>query len=167
MKNPQWKSYADIREEMQIKQITVSIIQAINRIRCRRVIDAEGNCPPSDAFIVLPTGSRGDRILDAIKLEMPGIKVQRWSFSPDGEKVRVRRNSSHVALITFMTNRMPGNTTMTTIQKELGLSSKTIKNLKETLRDTDHPLTVKLKEIDVSLVSSGYGRGSKSYLLKA
>ncbi len=167
MKNPQWKSYADIREEMQIKQITVSVIQAINRIRCRRVIDAEGNCPPSDVFIVLPTGSRGDRILDAIKLEMPGIKIQKWAFSPDGEKVRVRRNSSHVALIAFMANRMPGNTTMTTIQKELGLSPKTIKNLKEALRDADHPLTVKLKEIGVSLVSSGYGRGSKSYLLKA
>lgn len=167
MKNPQWKSYADIREEMQIKQITVSIIQAINRIRCRRVIDAEGNCPPSDVFIVLPTGSRGDRILDAIKLEMPGIKLQKWSFSPDGEKARVRRNSSHVALTAFMTNRKPGNTAMTTIQKELGLSPKTIKNLKEALRDADHPLTVKLKEIGVSLVSSGYGKGSKSYLLKA
>ena len=116
---------------------------------------------------MLPTGNRGDRILDAIKLEMPGIKLQKWSFSPDGEKARVRRNSSHVALIAFMTNRKPGNTAMTTIQKELGLSSKTIKNLKEALRDADHPLTVKLKEIGVSLVSSGYGRGSKSYLLKA
>ena len=47
------------------------------------------------------------------------------------------------------------------------LSPKTIKNLKKALRDADHPLTVKLKEIGVSLVSSGYGKGSKSYLLKA
>lgn len=167
MKNPQWKSYADVREEMQTKQITVSIIQAINRIRCRRVIDAEGNCHPSDVFIVLPTGSRGDRILDAIKLEMPGVKTLEWSFSPDGEKVKFREGSCHGPLVAFMTNRESGSTiTIGTIQKELGLTTKTTKNLKATLRDADHPLTVGLKEIGVSLVSSGYGKGSKSYLLK-
>lgn len=167
MKNPQWKSHTDIREEMQIKQITVSIIQAINRIRCRRVIDQEGNCPPSDVFIVLPTGSRGDRILDAIKLEMPGIKIQKWSFSPDGEKVRVRKGSCHESLVSFMTSRMSGVTTMSTIQKELGLNSRTVKALKATLRESDHPLTAKLMEIGVSFVSSGHGRAARSYLSKA
>jgi len=167
MKNPQWKSYADVREEMQIKQVTVSIIQAINRIRCRRVTDEEGNCPPSDAFIVLPTGNRGDRILDAIKLEMPGIKIQKWSFSPDGEKARVRKGSCHEALVSLMTSRMSGITTMSTIQKELGLNSRTAKALKATLREPDHPLTVKLKEIGVSFMSSGHGRAARSYLSKA
>ena len=167
MKNPQWKSYSDIREEMQIKQITVAIIQAINRIRCRRVIDAEGNCPSSDVFILLPTGSRGDRILDAIKLEMPGIKLQQWSFSPDGEKSRVRKGSCHEALVSFMSSRMSGITTMSTVQKELGLNSRTTKALKATLREPDHPLAVKLKEIGVSFVSSGHGRAARSYLSKA
>lgn len=167
MKNPQWKSYADIREEMQIKQITVSIIQAINRIRCRRVIDEEGNCPPSHVFIVLPTGSRGDRILDAIKLEMPGIKIHKWSFCPDGEKVKVRKGSCHDALVSLMTSRMSGITTMSTIQKELGLNSRTAKALKATLREPDHALPVKLKEIGVSFVSSGHGRAARSYLSKA
>lgn len=167
LKNPQWKSYADVREEMQIKQITVSIIQAVNRIQCRRVIDQEGNCPPSDVFIMLPTGSQGDRILDAIRLEMPGIMTQEWAFSPDGERVKFREGSCHGPLMAFMTNRESGSTTtMGTIQKELGLTSRTIRSLKETLRDANHQLTAGLKEIGVSLVSSGYGKGSKSYLLK-
>jgi hypothetical protein len=49
---PEWGRYADVRQEMQRRQLTVSVIQAINRVRCRRVIDSYGNCPPTDVFIV-------------------------------------------------------------------------------------------------------------------
>ncbi len=167
LKNPRWKSYADVRDEMQVKQITVSVVQAINRIQCRRVIDEAGNCPSSDVFIILPTGIWGDRILEAIKLEMPNIQVQPWSFRPDGKKVKVRSGSCHEPLISFMSNQMPGETSMSIIQLELGLNPRTLKALKATLKESDHPLTVSLMEIGVSFVSSGHGRASRSYLLKA
>lgn len=167
MRDPQWKSYSDVRDELQIKQMTVSIIQAINRIQCRRVIDEAGNCPASDVFIVLPTGKCGDRLLEAIQQEMPHILVKNWAFNPDGKKVMVRKNTSHEALLKFMANRLPGQTTVSTLRKELSLSPKMIKSLKAALRLADHPLTIALSELGVTPVSSGYGKGAKFYLLKS
>ncbi|MDA8638131.1 hypothetical protein N9L49_05920, partial [Rhodospirillales bacterium] len=46
--NPTFNEYTDVRREMQDRQIAVSIIQAINRVQCRKVIDGDGNCPPTD-----------------------------------------------------------------------------------------------------------------------
>lgn len=167
LRSPQWKSYADVREEMQTKQVTVSIIQAINRIQCRRVIDINGNCPLSDVFIALPKGGRGDRILEAIKQEMPSIKEQAWDFELDGVKAKVRRGSSHASLLTFMANRLGGETSLSLIQKELGLAEEGMKTLRSTLRDNSHSLTTQLRELGVNYMSNGYGKGSRSYLLKA
>ncbi len=164
--NPKWKSYADVREELQTKQVSVSIIQSINRIRCRKVIDIDGHCSPCDIFIVLPVGIKGDRILRAIQDEMPHLKIEDWEFDIDGDKARVRRNTSHEALVSFMENRHSGETSFGQLEKELNLGKEGIKSLKATLRDLDHPLPRHLKTIGVSYMSTGYGRGSRSYLLK-
>lgn len=54
---------------MEQRQLSVSIIQAINRIRCRHVIDAEGDCPTANIFIVMPDDHTADTILDDIRSE--------------------------------------------------------------------------------------------------
>jgi hypothetical protein len=63
LKSPEWKHFKNVRKEMEQRQLSVSVIQAINRVRCRHVIDAEGHCPPADIFIVLPDDMTGDAIL--------------------------------------------------------------------------------------------------------
>ncbi|WP_245284415.1 hypothetical protein [Bradyrhizobium sp. WSM2254] len=72
--NPTWKGHVNLREHMVRRQLSASIIQAINRICCRHVTDDHGGCPPADVFIVLPSGERGEDILAAIRREMPGIQ---------------------------------------------------------------------------------------------
>ena len=47
LEQPSWGHYADVRQEMQRRQLTVSVIQAVNRVRCRRVID-RGRQLPAD-----------------------------------------------------------------------------------------------------------------------
>jgi hypothetical protein len=163
---PRWGKYADIHREMQRRQLSVSIIQAINRVHCRRVIDAEGNCPPTDIFIVLRDGDEGDAILDHIREEMPGIVVKKWDFELDGPAERVRRGSSHNALLTLMENRLPGEIAMSQIRSELGLTDEGLKELRKVLRDDSHQLTRALTEMGVSYVSTKRGRGSRSFLLK-
>jgi hypothetical protein len=44
---------------MDRRQLAVSIIQALNRIRCRKVVDAEGNCAPCKAYLFLPDNEPG------------------------------------------------------------------------------------------------------------
>ena len=72
-------------DELSDARIAAALVQAINRIRCRKVIDSYGNCPAAEAFVTLPPGQRGDRILSRLKLELPGVKTARWEFTPSDE----------------------------------------------------------------------------------
>ena len=166
LEQPSWGRYADVRREMQRRQLTVSVVQAVNRVRCRRVIDGEGNCPPTDVFIVLPRGADGDAILSHLNEEMPGAAVVPWEFEMDGPSERVRRGSSHEALLALMGDRLPGETPMSFIKCELGLSASATKELRGVLRNDDHHLTKELAANNVRYMTTGKGRGARSYLLK-
>jgi hypothetical protein len=166
---PTWKGDVNIREQMMRRQLSASVIQAINRICCRHVTDDQGGCPPADVFIVLPSGDRGDDILGAIRSEMPGLQVVDWPFDVDGPKVRKRKEAApHGRLLTFMENRAPGRTSMQVIARELSLNTNAKKELQKNLRNENHPTTLALKALGVSYNSvPGKGRGGKSELVKA
>jgi hypothetical protein len=157
---------AEVRNEMERRQLTVGIVQAINRIRCRRVIDEQGNCPKSEVFLFLPSNELGDSILSGIVTEMPGIVVTDWDFSLDGPSVALRRGSSHEGIVTLMTNKGPGEVPLKAIEREFGLSPEGAKKLRATLRDHTSPLAQRLSAIGVSLVTTGSTRWAKSYLIK-
>lgn len=152
---------------MQIMQLSTSIIQAINRVRCRKTIDVEGNCPTTDIFIVLPEGFQGEAILRNIHQEMPGIRLEPWNFKLDGPKADVRRASYHQPLVSFMKTRLPGETSIKEIVVELDLTKSDKLNLQSDLRDADSPLAQQLAEMGVTYHSMGRGRGARSYLIKA
>jgi len=130
------------------------------------VIDREGNCPPTDVFIVLPETTDGDAILDHIQEEMPGAVVVPWAFEMDGPAERVRRGSSQAALLALMGNRLPGETPMSHVRSELGLSPSVVKDLQSVLRNDGHDLTRSLAHLGVRYMTSGKGRGARSYLFK-
>ncbi len=70
----------------------VSIHQAINRVRCRQVVDTEGRGPSADIFIVLPRVETGDAFLEDIKADIPVLNVVDWKFDlDDGPRVRKDR----------------------------------------------------------------------------
>lgn len=164
LQSPEWRQFKNVRKVMEQRQISVSVIQAINRICCRHVIDAEGHCPPANVFIVLPQDALGDAVLDDIKADMPGIRVEPWDFAIDPVKEKKPRiGSSHARLIEYVAKLSPGTVSLSTIQHDLQLSS--VKKLRETLNDGDHPTTQALSDMGISYVP-GVGRGSKSYLMK-
>jgi hypothetical protein len=105
---------------MEQRQLSVSIIQAINRILCRQVVDAEGRCPSADIFIVLPRVETGDAILEDIKADMPDLNVVDWKFDLNGPRCeRIERGMVHEALNTLMDNRLTGETPISFIRREL------------------------------------------------
>jgi len=166
LKTPTWKGHTDVRRVMRQRQLSVMVIQAINRIRLRRVVDEEGRCPEANVFIVLPTDADGDAILASVLADMPGLKVADWSFEMDGAKVkRPRKGSNHEALVSFMTTRLPGTTPLSVLRRTLSLSDTGLKRLKEVLRDKDHATSQALSAIGVEYVSNR-GRGAKSFLVK-
>jgi hypothetical protein len=163
---PEWKQYKNVRKVMEQRQMSVSVIQAINRICCRRVIDAQGHCPPASILIVLPQDAMGDAVLDDIKVDMPGIKVRPWDFALDAPKEKKpRTGTTHIRLIDYMSKHVDtGPVSLSTVQHDLQLSS--VKKLRETLNNGEHPTTQHLKAIGWNYIP-GIGRGSKSYLVKA
>lgn len=167
LKSPAWNGYTNVRRLMQQRQMSVEIIQAINRIRCRKVVDENGGCDPANVFIVLSADSMGDAILTDIKADMPDIDVVPWSFEMDGPKVlRPREGSAHAGLITLMRNTEPGECVpMTAVQRALGLKPRGMDKLRAVLRNASHATCKALHEIGVEYVS-GRGRGAKSFLVK-
>jgi hypothetical protein len=166
--NPCWKKHPNVRELLQRRHLATSIIQAIGRVRLRKVIDERGRCAPTDVFIVLPTGERGTEILEYIRQELPNISVQGWDFEPDGPKIQVKRSSLPLErLITFMANRKSGRTSMKELRREFGLMPQQRKDLQKMLRDENHPTTLALKTAGVIYGSEGKGRGAKSFLMKS
>jgi hypothetical protein len=167
LRKPQWNEHHDVRKVMEQRQLSVSIIQAINRICCRRVIDAHGHSPGADIFIVLPSGGLGDAILNDIQDDMPGLVLAEWGFDIDGPNVRKsRKGTSHEALLSLMSSKLPGESPITAIQRALSISPSALKKLRQVLADKNHPTTQALREMGVEYVVRGAGRGAKTFLVK-
>jgi len=151
------------------RHLSTSVVQAINRICCRRVIDDDGRCAPCDIYIALPKSWQGDAILSDIQHSMPGIKVEHWDYEPDGPKVYAPRNhSANEAIISFMRGREAGSTPLSLIKRELQLTQRQMGRVKEELRKFTSNLATALRAIDVSYLCTGRGRGGdKSFLVKA
>jgi Fe-S-cluster formation regulator IscX/YfhJ len=66
---------------LEYTNISANIIQAVNRISCRNVIDSYGNCPPTKVYLTLPDNDNLSRnIVDSIKLQMPHVQIKEWDF---------------------------------------------------------------------------------------
>jgi hypothetical protein len=73
-------------------RLIADTLQAIFRIRLRKVMQTDGSSLPCDVFVLLPQVDarcygRGQRIRDAIIQELPGAKVKDWEL----KKPRVGR----------------------------------------------------------------------------
>jgi hypothetical protein len=166
--HPTWKRCPNVRELLQRRHLASSIIQAMGRVRLRKVVDVHGRCAPTDVYIVLPSGERGKEILGYIRQDLPNVEVREWLFELDGPKVRLQRKGlPQERLVTFMKHRDPGRTFMKAIGREFNLKPHAIKDLQKALRDENHETTLALKAIGVTYGSEGKGRGGKSFLLKA
>jgi hypothetical protein len=156
-----------LRQEMEVKQLTAGIVQAMNRIRCRKTVDAQGNCQPAEVFLVLKEGNEGDAILEGIRKEMPGLVTQPWEFDLDGPRATIRKGSSRDALVTFMDNAPEyGEWPLTWIERELSLSKKGAEKLRAVLADASSNLSQRLAAMGVKYETQGSTRSFRANLVK-
>jgi hypothetical protein len=168
LKSPRYSSHENILTVISQKEVSVSVIQAINRICIRKVVDENGRCENADIYIVLPKDSRGEAILSDVRANMPGIKEAEWEFEPDGPKVYApRSNSAAQAVIEMMRTREPGQTPLSYIRTQLSLTQKQFGRLKEDLAKAGSKLTAALHELGVIYRVEGRGRATKGFLVKA
>jgi hypothetical protein len=148
-----WKGYEDIRKSLKNGQISTSIIQAINRVRCRKVTDPEGNCPDTDIYLMLPDDGIAEEILEGIKKEMPWIKTREWNFS--SAKRQVKRSNHESALSKFIINMNIGRQAISIVKKTLGMSSTTCETLIKKMRDERSDLYKAMTKVGAKYISEG------------
>lgn len=165
LSKPSYETHENILRLLQQRQLSSAVIQAINRVRCRRVIDAEGNCLPTDVYIVLPNGEDGDAILAAITEAMPSVRVVPWSFSLRGPKANVRKASSHERLLNLLAEATE-TMAMDWVVETLNLSVSALKDLRTVLRRETHHLRQAMKELGFTYASSGKGKAMKDFIVK-
>ena len=159
-----FKRYRDIRAALNTGQLVVSVVQAINRIRCRRVVDADGNCRAADVFLLLPAGKVGDDVLAGIKQEMPGINVADWSYHD--LKRKPRRSGYEESLVSFAANMRRGYQSATTIQQQLGISGTQWKHIARKLKDQSSDLARKLADVGVVFRVERQGKTTRAALIR-
>ena len=148
-----WKGYEDIRKSLKNGQIITSIIQAINRVRCRKVTDPEGNCPDTDIYLMLPDDGIAEEILEGIKKEMPWIKTREWNFS--SARRQVKRSNHESALSKFIINMNIGRQAISIVKKTLGMSSTTCETLIKKMRDERSDLYKAMTKVGAKYISEG------------
>ena len=157
-----WNRHEDIRKSLKHGQIITSIIQAINRVRCRKVIDAEGNCPNTDVYLMLPHDGIAEEILKGIRKEMPGIRTVSWNFSSARRKVK--RSNHELALSKFIMNMNIGRQAITIVKKTLGMSSTTCESLIRKMKDENSDLYKTMTKKGAKYLSEGPGK--RAFIIK-
>ena len=149
---------------MQIGHITVSVLQALNRVRCRKVVDAHGNCRTTDAYILLPNGGVGDAVLRGVIEQMPGIQVHDWHL--EAARKRVKRIKHEEPLLRYLENAELGTHLVPDVMRSLDIPERTRNRLTKKITDPVSELATRLAELNVTYIAGG-GRGCSSAFVKA
>ena len=151
-----WKRHEDVRKSLKNGQIITSIIQAINRVRCRKVTDTEGNCPDTDVYLMLPDDGITKETLEGIRKEMPGIRIVSWNFSL--AKRQVKRSNHELALSKLIINMNLGRQAITIVKKTLGMSNATCERLISRMKDENSELYKAMTKAGAKYISEGPGK---------
>lgn len=143
-----FRGYPDIRAAIEQGVIASSVIQAVNRIRTRKVIDAAGNCPESYVYLLLPENDTGKAVYDTLRGQMPGIKIDPWRF--EGAR-KVTRSEHEASFTTFIESLSPGESwSATEVKKHLGISKAAWERLSDKLRSDTTAIGQLMAELGVS-----------------
>ncbi|TGP82075.1 hypothetical protein EN870_07620 [bacterium M00.F.Ca.ET.227.01.1.1] len=158
-----YEDYADIRAALSDGFIARSVVQAINRIQCRNAIDADGNCKPTDIYMLLPRGNTGATVVQAIQQQMPGIQLADWLSS--ATKRKARKVPTEIKLVEHFESADPGYYPKSEIANTLRINPSSLERITAKLRDPSSVPAMKLQACGVQYHSQT-GRGKEAYFTK-
>jgi hypothetical protein len=166
-----FRHHADVRSALKTRQTVTEVIQAINRIQCRRVVDSEGNCLETAVYILLPEGRTGDQVLKGITDMMEGVVVKPWVIQ--GFTAKTTKNgrpsgsgNSQQAMLTYLKNALPGKTYKSTLKSETLVTDASLKRFIADAKTDTTEVARSLKALGIIFQCDGFGCKAKSYFLK-
>ncbi|MCC8980922.1 hypothetical protein [Bradyrhizobium acaciae] len=154
----------DVVIGMQRAHLAATVIQTVNRVRCRRVIDEEGHCLPTKVFLALPADAVGRAIRDAILRYLPGIQITAWPLN--ARKKRARHDRGIKKLLDFFACSPKGNYTKAQIRKLTPIGAASLDRAIRRLNDPSSSEYAQLSELSVTYHLRN-GRGAESFFVKA
>jgi hypothetical protein len=141
----------DLVRELRQSQMTVDLAQAVNRARCRRVIDVAGRCQKTDVYLRLPDHDRQistDRLLADLREAMPGVKVVPWEIDASASLKGSKREAAP-ALIGFASGMKPGETVLSPeVRAAIGLAGeKRERQWMRLVKDMSSPSSALVQEL--------------------
>lgn len=170
---PQDTADKRLLEELEDRTIAVQLTQLICRIGIRRVIDARGNCPPSEVYLLLPghsTGGNlkpsGQRFLDLILTVLHDIQVDRWEgFSGYDGGTTGRKSQWETEVLVLAAKVQPGQeVSLKPLMREMTKTQR--KNLMESIRNPASSISTKLREMGLAVIAKE-GRGGYTALYRS
>lgn len=141
--------------EYLIGHMVASLIQAINRVRCRRVIDSNGNCEATNIYLFLRGGKLHQDILDGVTKLMPNINVIEYG-NTEKEEAKSRDEDK---LLEYLAKLKTGNHDAGKIQDKLEISDTTMRRMVKQIK-----LGGRLKSnLDILGISYNAKRGKDGY----
>ncbi|AVX02573.1 hypothetical protein MXMO3_00025 [Maritalea myrionectae] len=150
--------------KLKLSANVTSLVQALNRIRIRRIIDEEGNCAPCNAYLLLgaKTGQGGE-VLKQVISAMPNIVVSEFEIDGQATKRKPKTQNRNRKLLDFFSGtRLYGKYSIAEVTSETRLSSSTLKRIIRDLNNNASELSQAATAIGLSHFSST-GRSGSSY----
>lgn len=161
--NRSFGGFADIRRSLQDGFIARSMVQAVNRTRCRKPIDNAGNCNPTDVYLLLPAkGQTTDLVTRSIRHQMPGISVREWETG--ATKRKARKASAEARLLAYFEKAPEGIHLKSAVVSGLRTNTRSFERMTAELRRAS-PIAEKLAALRVRYHSTA-GRGKEAYFIK-
>lgn len=147
----------------QLGWLSSCLVQAVNRVRCRRITRPDGGCDPVDIFVMLPNGKDADTLQSSIISNMSGMSPIDWNI--DTAKRKAKRSRIKDALITFLRNASPGRYPIDHVREVIDASERGFRNVVAKLTDASSNVSAEFKAIGAAYERGG-GRGKPGYLIK-
>jgi hypothetical protein len=151
--------FGEMVERLYWGHISVTVVQAINRTRCRGVVDERGSCASTDVYLLLPPEKQAHHIIAAIVQAMPGIRQREWS-SPVAKK-RLRRSGYEAPLLSYLKGLGRGRYLAKEVRMEIGIKQRAFEKLIAKIKDDTSLLSLDLLKIGCNYVPET-GRAAKS-----
>ncbi len=159
--------HTDIRRALKHGAIIVDVIQAINRVRCRKVIDSQGHCEPTSVWMLLPDDPLSDILLESISKDMPNIHLHEWDYGKQKRTVQApRRGKWQEALVKYFKNMQNGSIPAGHVRNNLGMSPRTLATLTKKAQEIDSDLYGIMNEMNIRYEIQRHGRSSKGMFIK-
>ena len=162
----------DLWQNVEQGHLNVSVIQAINRVRCRQSIDSTGNCEPVSVTLFLNKKDGSQRkyqacLLDSISDAMPNIRIIEVEENVSKNEVHLKGKA--LQFYKLLSSLNCGEHLAKEIMQQAnkkGIGERTVKRYQSQLKNgADTLLVNKLSELGVNYISE-HGRKANSRYMK-